>query len=71
MILLRTSATKVLNHATDVAAVVYAQHDTGLQVILIWITLKEQLGLEPTPDPLVIIYTLADKKVANGGRNNF
>ena len=56
-ILLRTSA-KVLNPVTGAAAVVYTQHDTGSQVTLIPTALKEELGLESTPDLLVTICTL-------------
>ena len=38
---------------------------------LILTALKEELGLESIPDPLVIIRALADGKVANGGRIDF
>ena len=60
-----------MNSVTGAAAVVYAQHDTALQVILISTALKEELGFESTPDPLVTIRTLTDGKVAKGGRTDF
>ena len=67
-ILLRTSAVKVLNPESGAVAVVCAQQDIGSQVTLISTSLKEEL--ESTPDPLVNIRTLADKKFASGDKTD-
>ena len=61
-----------MNPVTGAVTVNYSQHDTESQVTLISTALKEELRLESTPDSLtIIIPTLADEKVANGGRTDF
>ena len=70
-ILLRTSAVKVVNPKTKKSTLVYAHHDTGSQAMLISDTLIKELGLETIPDPTITLRTLADQKVASGGRTNF
>ena len=68
VILLRTSAVKVVNPKTGKSTLVYAHHDTGSQATLISDTLIKELGLETIPDPTITLRTLANQKVASGGR---
>ena len=69
--LLRTSAVKNVNPTSGKSSLVYAQHDTGSQVTLIFNKLKTELGLETVPEPSVTIRTLADKTVPVEGCTNF
>ena len=71
MILLRTSAVKIVNPTSGKSSLVYAQRDTGYQVTLISDNLKTELGLETVSEPSVAIRTLADKTVPVEGRTNF
>ena len=71
VILLRISAVKNVNPTSGKSSLVYAQHDTGSQVTLIFNNLKTELGLETVPEPSVTIRTLADKTVPVEGRTNF
>jgi len=71
VVLLRTSAVKVINPITGKSTVAYAQHDTASQVTLISANLKSELGLITFLDPNVNIRTLADDTVAIEGRTNF
>ena len=71
VILLRTSAVKIVNPTSGRSSLVYAQHDTGSQVTLISDNLKTELGLETVPEPSMTIRTLGDKTVPVEGRTNF
>ena len=71
VILMRTSAVKVVNPITGKSTLAYAQHDTASQATLISDSLKTELGLKTIPDSSVTLRTLADQKVACGGRTNF
>ena len=71
VILLRTSAVKIVNPTSGKSSLVYVQHDTGSQVTLISDNLKTELGLETVPEPSVTIRILADKTVPVEGRTNF
>ena len=71
VILMRTSAVKVVNPITGKSTRVYAQHDTASQVTLISDNLKKELELEAVPDSTVTLRTLADQKVCCGGRTDF
>ena len=55
VVLLRTSAVKVVNPHTGESTLEYAQHDTASQATLISENLKNELGLESIPDPSVMI----------------
>ena len=70
-ILLMTIAVKVLNPETGMSTLAYAQHNTGSQVTLISENLKQELGLQTTPDLTVTICTLADQKINSEGRTTF
>ena len=71
VVLMRTSAVKIVNPTTGKSSLVYAQHDTASQATLISETLKAKLGLRASPDPTVSLRTLANEKVSSGGRTNF
>ena len=71
VVLMRTSAVKIVNPATRKSFLVYSQHDTASQATLISETLKAELGLQATPDPTVSLRTLANEKVSSVGRTNF
>ena len=71
VILLRTSAVKIVHPASGKPPLVYAQDDTGSEVTLISDNLKTELGLETVPEPSVTICTLADKTTSVEGRTNF
>ena len=69
VILLRTSAVKIVNPTSGRSSLVYAQHDTDSQVTLISDNLKTELGLETVPEPSITIRTLGDKTVPVEGRH--
>ena len=71
VVLLRTSAVKVVNPKTGKSVLAYAQHDTARQATLISENLKDELGLKALPDSTVKIRTFADCTVDSGGRTNF
>ena len=71
VVLLRTSSVKIVNPHTGELTLAYAQHDTASQATLISENLKNELRLESTPDPSVMIRTLADGTVPIGGRTDF
>ena len=71
VVLLYTSAVKVVNPHTGELTSAYAQHDTASQATLISENLKNELGLESIPDPSVMIRTLADGTVPSGGCTDF
>ena len=71
VVLLRTSAVKIIDPATGNSSLVYAQLDTASQATLISEALKTELGLQVTPDPTVSLRTLARDKVSSGGRTSF
>jgi len=71
VILLCTTAVKVVNPITGKLTLAYAQLDTASQAsTLISNNLKAELRLETTPDPTVALRTLSDQKVSLGGRTN-
>ena len=51
VVLMRTSAVKIVNPATGKSTLVYARHNTTSQATLISETLKAELGLQATPIP--------------------
>ena len=59
LVLLRTSAVKVINPSSGKCALVYAQHDTASQVTLILERLSNELGLEMKDSNAITIRTLA------------
>ena len=71
MVLLHTSAVRVIHPNTSESTLVYAQHDTASQVTLISDVLKTELGLETNSDPKVKIRTLSDETVDCKGRTAF
>ena len=71
MVLLRTSAVRVINPNTGKSTLAYTQHDTASQVMLISDALKTELGLETNSDPNVKIRTLSDETVDCKGRTAF
>ena len=71
VVLLRTSAVRIINPHTGESTLAYAQHDTASQVTLISVALKTELGLETNSDPNVKIRTLADETVDCEGRTAF
>ena len=71
VVLLRTSAVRVINPHTGESTLAYTQHDTASQVTLISDALKTELGLETNSDPNVKIRTLADETVDCNGRTAF
>ena len=71
VVLLRTSAVRVINPNTGKSTLAYAQHDTASQVTLISDALKTELGLETNSDPNVKIRTLSDETVDCKGRTAF
>ena len=71
VVLLCTSAVKVINRKTSKSALAYAQHDTVSQATLISKNLKDELVLKAVPDHTVKIRILADCTVDGGGRTNF
>ena len=71
VVLLRTSAVRVINPNTGKSTLAYAQHDTASQVTLISDALKTELGLETNSDPNVKIRTISDETVDCKGRTAF
>ena len=71
LVLLGTSAVKVVNPRTGESTLAYAQHNTAFQAMLISENLKKELGLESRPYPSVMIRTLADGTVPSSGRTDF
>ena len=61
LVLLRTSAVKVINPSSERCALVYAQHDTTFQITLISKRLSNQLGLKMKDSPAITIRTLAEE----------
>ena len=70
VVLLRSSAVKVVNLKTGKSALAYAQLDTASQATLISENLKDELGLKAVSDSTVKIRTLTDCTVDSGGRTN-
>ena len=71
VVLLRTSAIRVINPNTGKSTLAYAQHDTASQVTLISDALKTELGIETNSDPNVKIRSLSDETVDCKGRTAF
>ena len=68
VVLLRTSAVRVINPNTGKSTLAYVQHDTASQVTLISDALKDKPGLETNFDLNVKIRTLSDETVDRKGR---
>ena len=71
VVLLRTSAVRVINPATGRSTLAYAQHDTASQATLISEGLRDELDLETVKDPSVTIKTLSDHTAITEGRTDF
>ena len=71
MVLLRTSAVRVINPNTGKSTLAYAQHETASQVALISDVLKNELGLETNSNLKVKICTLSNVTVDCKGRTAF
>ena len=71
VVLLRTSAVRVINPATGRSTLAYAQHDTASQATLISEGLRNELDLETVKDPSVTIKTLSDHTAITEGRTDF
>ena len=69
-VLLRTTAVRVINHKNECSTLDYAQLGMASQTTLISDALKEELGLEVTPDPSIKIRTLGDQTAICLGRTN-
>ena len=71
VVLLRTSAVRVINPVTGKSTLAYAQHDTASQATLISDRLKNELDLKTMSDPTVTIKTLSDQTAITEGRTDF
>ena len=71
VVLLRTSAVRVINPATGKSTLAYAQHDTASQATLVSERLRNELDLETICDSSVSIKTLSDQTAITTGRTNF
>ena len=67
LVLLRTSAVKVINPSSGRCALVYAQHDTASQVTLISEELSNELGLKIKDSNAITIRTLAEETTPASG----
>ena len=71
VVLLRTSAVRVINPVTGKSTLAYAQHDTASQATLVSERLRNELDLEAICDSSVTIKTLSDQTAITTGRTNF
>ena len=71
VVLLRTSAVRVINPVTGKSTLAYVQHDTASQTTLISDRLKNELDLKTVSDPTVTIKTLSDQTAITAGRIDF
>ena len=71
VVLLRTSAVKVINPVTGKSTLAYAQHDTASQATLISESLKNELELDTKRDSTVTIRTLSEQTADIQGRTEF
>ena len=71
VVLLHTSAVKVVNPKIGESALAYAQHHAASLATLVSENLKDELGLKAVPDSTAKIRALADCTVDSGGRTNF
>ena len=67
LVLLRTSAAKVINPSSGKCALMYAQHDTASQVTLISERLCNELGLKKKDSNAITILTLAEETTPASG----
>ena len=67
LVLLRTSAVKVINPSSGRCALVYAQHDTASQVTLVSERLRNELGLKMEDSNAITIRTLAEETTPASG----
>ena len=67
----KTKEFRIINSNAGCSSLAYAQHATASQTTLISDTLKNELGLEAIPDPLITIRTLADQAACCLDRTNF
>ena len=71
LVMLRTSAVRVINPVTGKSTLAYAQHDTASQATLISESLRDELGLATKTDHAITILTLAEQTMRSGGLTNF
>ena len=71
VVLLRTSAVRVINPDTGKSTLAYAQHDTASQATLISEGLKTELGLNTNKDKTITISTLAQQTTPSYGLTDF
>ena len=71
VVLLRTSAVRVINPVTGKSTLAYAQHDTASQATLVSKRLRDELDLDTIRDPTVTIKTLSDQTAITEGRTDF
>ena len=71
LVMLRTSAVRVINPVTGKSTLAYAQHDTASQATLISKSLRDELRLATKTDHSITIRTLAEQTMHSGGLTNF
>ena len=70
LVMLRTSAIRVINPMTGKFTLAYAQYDTASLATLISKSLKDELGLATKTDHAITIRTLAEQTMRSGGLTN-
>ena len=71
VVMLSTSAVKVVNPMTGKSTLAYAQHDTASQATLISKSLWDEPGLATKTDHAITIRTSAKQTMRSGGLTNF
>ena len=71
LVMLRTSAVRVINPVTGKFTLAYAQHDAASQATLISKSLRDELGLATKTDYAIAIRTLAEQTMRSDGLTNF
>ena len=71
LVMLRTSAVRVVNPVTGKSTLAYAQHDTASQATMISKSLRDEFGLATKMDHAISICTLAEQTMRSGGITNF
>ena len=66
LVMLRTSAVRVINPVTGKSILAYTQHDTASQTTLISKSLMDELGLATKTDHAITIRTLAEQTMRSG-----
>ena len=71
LVMLRTSAVRVINPVTGKSTLAYVQHDTASQATMISKSLRDELGLATKTDDATTICTLAEQTMRSNGLTNF